>query len=571
MNDQIGAADPAGRGCQPSNFRHNRRQQVRKTSQPEVNMRKPLSLRVAVVALLGTLAPAQADQRALEDLQVRFAAQPYMDGGDIEAVELRIATYHHLPEDIANGYAGQRTLFSMFAVSDPRVDKLTQDWLREKPDSPYALTARAWYLWNRGGLARGQDLTRYTYRAAFDSAARHLSQAMDLGMRAYAIAPDLVGASDVVILTSMHVRGPKSADQIVAEVMTRTPNRSTLVRAAIAKAPRWGGSIEAIFDLCDRYAAQVPGEPGYSADVCKADLVHQANTGPDEKATVGNIVAASDHPRLAKARLERVMRLGDQSPEMQRRLETYLFDETVTDTDAADYLDSWFYRPQQRPLTFFDVYSRKIDKARADLAHDPYNPDLIDTILIDDVNGRIFGEPRTDAERRGLYRRALTYAPYNAGQWSRYASFVSFEAGDPAAANPFYENAIVYSNHRPHMAGRYADFLAMVWSSLQYPPQPDAGPASTPASTPARTAAEDAEILCPLVRAARIYLAQCPGGPADACSESYDPQGWIEAITAAQGNDICAQDFALDPDSLTFEEHVIDWANLPSHAAPGDG
>jgi hypothetical protein len=241
--------------------------------------------------------------------------------------------------------------------------------------------------------------------------------------------------------------------------MAVTPNRGSLVKAGIASGPKWGGSWGQIVALCDAHALKVPDVAGYTADICKAELAYQAYNSGRDRATVDDTVKTSDHPVLKRARIQRILATEDTSEAARRLLEEYLFDVTVTDTDAASYLDAFFYRKEQRPLVSFDVWSRKMAKARADLQYDPYDGDIISTLMFTNVNRRDLAPALTPADTRGLHARALMLAPYDLVHWIGLGFAIGTDT-DPLAADRFFENAAVFSNFAPYFIGYSADHKA---------------------------------------------------------------------------------------------------------------
>jgi hypothetical protein len=206
------------------------------------------------------------------------------------------------------------------------------------------------------------------------------------------------------------------------------------------------------------------------------------------------------------------MRINDTSPETQKMPELCLFDVTVLDTDAARYLDSRFYLRNRRPLIGAEVMLRKVLKAREDLAYDPGDPKLIDLALTTQWDERKIATPLSTGERRSIFREALKAAPYSADYWYEYGQSPGPDVdGIPSLGEPFFLNAIVYSNHSAYYAGYYANRKVLMYNKLVYArKQPGSQFAGMPTTD---YHAEAEEVLCPFVRAARIYAAQSPKVP----------------------------------------------------------
>jgi hypothetical protein len=505
---------------------------------------------------------------ALREAMVRFQVRTILESGNVNMLEARFVAYEQAPGGQESDYDTQRSMFRMFAVTNPQIVEFAEKWVETLPSSPYAHTALAWTYWARGRIMRGEGLPKYIYPEAARLSKSYFAKAMEHAEKAYELAPEVVGASDLMLITSLHVRGTHSESEILDTVMGATPNRTTLIKAGIAHSSRWGGKLSGIARICKKYAALVPTEKDYTADVCTAEIANEAYMFDRDVEAVSDIVMASDHPRLAKARRDWLMRIHDTSPETQRMLELYLFDVTVLDVDAASYLDRVFYLRDRRPLIGAEVMLRKVLKAREDLVYDPGNQTLIRLALTTELNERKVATPLTAAERRGIYREALKASPYSADFWFEYTESLGPDVGRiPSLGEPFYQNAVVYSNHGPYYTGLYANGKALMYDRLLFARK---WPGSEFGGMPTIDYhAEADEILCPFVRAARIYAAQCPegAGSSDYCNVVTSESIWNAAIRAARSEPSCKSAFELPLDKILFTEQKVDWAVYDARAA----
>jgi len=517
----------------------------------------------AALTVLALSHRVQADVQAQERAQAQLSAWSDIVMKDLDRLTKRAEIYHHLPEDKAKGYLGQRAVFALFESSHPTILALSERWVKEQPDSPYAHAARGWTLLHIGFLARGGATIRDTYPDALALADRYFDEAMVEAERAYTLAPDLVAASDLFIVAGMVATRPRPLDEVLAEVMAQTPSRGTLQRAANALSPRWGGSIEAVFALCDRYAATVPDVQGYTVDVCKADLLQETNFSAADRSVVAGIVAASDHPLLKPARILQKIQAADTSAAFQEELEAYLFDTTVTDTHAAQYLDLTFYLPQQRPMISVGVWMRKLSEAWDKFDRDPANYWLMSDLTVEAIGDQPI-RPRLGAtERFVMNRDALALAPYEPGLWATLAGLSGNWSRDRLRQrNALYENSIVYSNHSGWALTAYANVLAWDFSLLSMARTSGDG---SFAGIPAGDYSDDTEdLLCPFARATRLYALRCQAGEADPerCTYDFASKEWSGAADAINAGGLCATELQGDPETLMFQGHAVDLSKL---------
>lgn len=514
-----------------------------------------------MVAGLATasLADEIEDQRRLSI----HAALPDLKAGNLDKVVQRFDAILAYVEDDKLDYVLQRSLFSLFETTDPTVLALSDRWIAEQPDSPAAHTARGWTLMHRSVLMRGDRPAAETYPEALQQAAALAAEAMAEAVKAHDAAPDLVSASDLMINAGMMARSPVGVEDLVGQVMARTPNRGTLHRAANALAPRWGGSLDQVFALCDAYAEKIAQVPGYGADVCKADLLQEANFSEAERQSQADTVAASDHPVLAAARIAAGMAQRDTSPEFQRELETYLFDINVTDTGAAAYLDVTFYEPQKRPLISYDVTMRKIADAWDRLDRDPANYYVQRDVLTESVGNRPILPRLGKATRFQHLQQALAFSPFNADLWYQIGWVTGAEGREALAIRSrATEKAIFYSNQSEHFLGGHAQSLAGDYALyLLVRDSKDSFFLGEPVGS-YTSAAED--LLCPFARAARLYAAMCEAGAADpdSCGQLIGSVDWQTALAAAQAENQCAPVFSADLGVLAYADQPLDPADL---------
>ncbi len=459
--------------------------------------------------------------------------------GDYEQVEAAFLGAHHSAETVQGDYTEQRLLFAGLAVSDPCILAFTDERLTRYPNSPYAHATRAWQLYIAGWWARGHESAGRTYPAAMDMM-RHLHRrGRDEAWVAYEMAPDLVGASDAVIRLGTTVRGKRSVNDILAEVMAITPNSGTILRAQMAFSPQWGGSVAKMRKACATYAWLVRDIPDYDANYCLLEAVYRVGLPAQLMGEFDDMLDADDRPGLDFARRLKAMRTNDFSPDARALFAAYLADPDVTNLEAARFHDSRS-RVIGQPLVEPEVFARRLREVQAEIAFDPNNPDLLEVLKTSWVGETCVPDPPAFPDMIAYTRRALTVAPYDADLWLDYAQNVSMAArsGKFSAGDVLFGNAIAYSNYRPDIIARAArakyDFLA------ELDRQAKGGFVSRKIATDTPDA--DAELACPLTRMLRLYLAQCDVQDwSQGCILSEDDvQDYVDLVDAGVRPQSCA-------------------------------
>ncbi|WP_284164301.1 DUF4034 domain-containing protein [Frigidibacter sp. SD6-1] len=504
--------------------------------------------------------PVSAKEFATEVYLLEQSAWPSMKLGKLDDMRKRAEVYHHLPEDAEQNYARQRAFFGLFEVSDPDIAAMAERWVKEEPDSPYAQTARAASLYGKALRLRGKGSIAQTYPAALEAAGAYFREAGTHAERAYELAPDLVVASDYLMSVSAYIGPKQPVKELIAEVMSTVPNRRTLQFAARALSPRWGGSVEAVMALCNDHAAQVPNVEGYTVPVCQADLLDDAGLVAGNRADLIAVISTSEQPFLQRMRINQALDAGDRSPELQKRLEAFLADEFETDERLAWALDETFYRPAGRPLIKLAVWMRRMGYAWLQLQRDPANADLISEVL----SGPPMPGPKppgpTLAKRVEMYVTALKDNPYNPTMWSMLGTDLRFALGE-TVAEPYLQNAIVYSNHGPNALFQYADLKASVFVNQWRGYASETG---GDRDNPEVREGDAETLLCPFTRAARFYALQCAVErvAASQCQREFAGQEWTAAVAAVRKAGICQKELTGELADIQFMPHDVDLSKI---------
>ncbi len=430
---------------------------------------------------------------------------------DIAAVQVALEQSVTADMDPSTEPDRQRALFKVFKNTHPAVDALTADWLAAEPQNPYALTARGWYLSGLSFALRGGRFAANTRPEALRSFRDLQLQAATLFNAAIALNPDLLAASDGVLATAASTQRLDAIPAEIDRVMMRHPNPYSLRKAMQSLAPQWGGRVEQIDLLCDRYAPMITVPPGYTPKICWIDSVYAGGVSQhDVRQAAYEALAETDNPVLDYARLEDVKAMNRTAGERLHFLDA-LRAKGPLDAEAAYAYDVAFAQVNDpngmmAPIEYLRALPQAIKSAQ-------HQSDL------DPLSGRpltdLFNLARPVSERQAssvdpadLARRAhilLQGNPYEPWAWHILATFKQ-GSGDLAglmAARPYYANALYYSNYDP--ANIAAGVNARLWQALdgnKHEFETGTGPAQEQADM-------DLYVYCPLIRDLALAKLQC--------------------------------------------------------------
>ena len=508
-------------------------------------------MRTLLFLLIFLAAPVAADPTA--DLRALVYA------GDTDGVEAMMeAAYRE--SLVSHDYDVPRNLNTAFSVTDPKMRDFIEAWRKAKPESPHAMTALAWMLWRAGFLARGEEISRWTYPQAFALQAELHSQARELAWQAYTLAPDLVPASDAVLRLAQVTGGQDYVPKILAEIMAATPNRGSLTRGTDALAPNWGGSLETMAEQCALYAGKIPDAGDYTVDTCLIDVIFSADIRGWPRTWAQTALDANDNPILERARITDAIYWRRGTDEANKVLARYLTDPENIDWNAAGIHDLDYRVPHGLAPLAPKFFQRRLDHAVAEIVFDPYDYELLQIVF---ENVSYEGQPakRVDESLQlEAKRRALTVAPYNAEAWFQYglqAAFVFKYKEDEAA--PFYINAIAYSNHRPYYLSMYG---RSVIGNLMWLLYEDMSTFTDIRDLPESREQVDA-LVCPLVRVTRVMQEVCEttGSEEMYClAHSWPVKHWQQVMSLAETENVCTAERTAPIEELFYQPQVIDWS-----------
>ena len=515
-------------------------------------------MRTLLFLLIFLAFPAVADPKA--DLRALVYA------GDIDGVEAMMeAAYRE--SLVSHGYEGLRKLNATFSVTDPKMKEFIAKWRTAKPQSPFAMTAEVWLLWRAGWLARGTELSRWTYPEAFALQYELNRQALDLAWKAFEKTPDLVSATDALIMLSQVTGGQDDVPEMLAAAMAATPNHGSLIRATNALAPNWGGSILPMAGMCALYADNIPDVADYTQKTCMIDAIFSADVRGFFRTWAQFALDATDNPILEQVRITDAIYWRRGTDEANKVLARYLDDPENIDWNAAGIHDLDYRVPHGLAPLAPEFFQRRLSHAIAEIVFDPYDYELLQ-IVFESVSYE--GQPAKQVDKSlqlEAKRRALSVAPYNAEAWFQYgiqATFVFKYKEDEA--DPFYINAIAYSNHRPYYLSMYG---RSVIGKLMWLLYEDMSTFTDIRDLPESVEQVDA-LVCPLVRVTRVMQEVCETTGVDemyCMAHSWPVKHWQQVMSLAETENVCTAERTAPIEDLMYQPQVIDWSTVPRSAS----
>jgi hypothetical protein len=465
-----------------------------------------MSLIRQIILAIALCSPAFATpaQDALHDMIM---------AGDIAAVEATLTKA--VAQEGAPGQEpqAQRDLFLMFVVTDPKVDRFTANWLQERPDSAYAMTARGWYLHAMGRANRGSDWMSATYRDGVDAMVAFDTEALALFTAAAKAEPGLLAASDGLLVMTQTVAPEETIPVEMERIMALRPNRGSLMRAMYKLAPQWGGDPDQVRLVCDRYAPMVTTVKDYTPAVCMVDAVYFGLFVPGEMRDAASIALQTlQNPVLDYARVLDVLD-GNGTAEYRLAVLEKTKSERQLSPDEAMAFDNAMFQVNHVAVnndilsTYRQAVSQGLDTLRIAADRDPLSTravlDYIDQLQQNNMeNGAEFDI--ADAQAR--LQRLLTTIPHSWRAWMMLARLShDSEPGTMERVVGYLHNSIYYSNYGDEaLRNAVGDLTAQTdnYSKRKY----KAGQSNL---TPEDVAELDLLGRCPILALTRLALAAC--------------------------------------------------------------
>ena len=499
--------------------------------------------------------------------------------GNVDAIEAAYVAIHAEERAGAISYDELRQRYLALVVFAPRILEFTESWLEEYPDSPHAHTIKAWQLHESAFAIRGTGMPRDTYYLALEGFNELQYQALSHAQIAYAIAPDLVPVSDLLLQLQTSYRFLNSFDfaTLLGDIMAMTPSHRSLILAAESAMPQWGGGgSPAVRYLCDTFAAAVTDVENYDSDTCFVEIMFSSASYLRDSAAMAEanrLLEGNNHRYLDNARLfqafgamEDIFPAGSDAPQTYHRnlevaatLASILSRPGVHDTHAADNYDNFYAVPFGLPLMLPQMIEREVAWAQDRLAVDPYDPKAIAALT--STRWDSYGMPMPDRlpvpERISLLKRRLSVNPYLSEVWSDLALLVQVQERSPfgSPSDIYFENAIVYSN--------YDVFPVQYYLQSKYE------------QINRRLRAEQFELsgrfmdqalfehgFCPYLRLENLKQLLCNGPRSD----SWACGGWgpgpehvlAVALERATDANMCIAERRANPEDLAFQPNEVD-------------
>ncbi len=469
----------------------------------------------------------------------------------------------------------QRKLFTLFTNSEPAVEGFLARWIEEQPDSALAMTAMGWHLWKLGWNARGEGTVAEIYPGAMTAFVDHHTRAFDLATRAIAADPDVLGASDLMLRLTATFGNFESIPPELERVMARRPNRGTLIRVMKSLAPQWRGSPAQVKLLCDRYAPMVTTVPGYDPVVCAIDAVYAGGFWDgDQREEAHQLLMLTPNPVLDYARLQDAVD-GLGNPIQRVKLLEGIKAERPLDTTEARALDAAHAEVAGPGVLITQdewkiALGNAVNLRRAGSDLDPYDPLAVNRYVAIAMDAEeVLGVKLDAADLTVRLQRLLAQVPYSARSWQflgdmtgRDVAFGKIDLDALAAAEPYYINAVVYSNYDYDMVSALVS--AKFWAII------DPANVTQDRDISALTAGElqqlDEVVHCPMIRQFKILKLVCDNHhiSEDRCGDF--PAGEFPVVSRLykiNARGACQQEVQRDLSDLAYSPIAIDFPPAP--------
>lgn len=524
---------------------------------------------------------AQADpatEAAKDELWAAISASDYA------AVEAIVANAHADYLKTGKNQDQTRELLGLFDANNPMLDHFADAWLETYPNSPFAHTARAMLYNNVAWNIRGEGLARFTYPDALREFSWMQFKAWEHAEQAYEADNRLLPASDATLRLALPNGERRYGYDVLHQVMKTDPNMGSLRRGLWLSSTSWGrgGGWDQAEKLCDSYGPDVDWHEGDPVTYCKlvaGAWVHHAKRGQ----WAHDILKEGDYPSLE---LIVVKRLANRSATRADAhfIQAYLQREGVTDADNAGKFDR--YVAHKYNLDFMgEAHSRRARAhAREAIKRDPYNPELLETLLAGISGARMKGdrfstrqlERPTPEERLEYTRRLLVASPYDPQRWYSYGTvlYPPTNPEDLLKDEPFRINTVVYSDHkRSRLLQRAIDKWNLLDSleRLESETQSDAfqglddeRKAEVRGQIQRWLAARatidmDQDIRCPMMRAYRLFEALCKDFESDECDVHPQQAEMFEIVRAdVNKRQVCTGIMSARTHELFFDPVPVD-------------
>ena len=522
---------------------------------------------------------ARAEREAITVMELRAA----IADGQVATVETALsrAQQDFIRGDISAG--AMRALFTVFETNNPEISSFAARWQRMHPKSASANAALTWALDKTSWDIRGPGFARDIYPDALTEFHFLQRQAKHYARIAYDLDPRLIPASDAMIAVANTTGDKQGGFAVLEAVMKTDPNNGTLSRAMFLTNPGWGGTWPMAERLCELYAPVAGRTVDDPVKSCKVEIAasYHLSTKLD---WVRAELATGAFPELDYQRIKIVI---DERPteDTAAFAYDYLTREGITNYEYAGKFDrnmAWKFG--------YDYLSethslRAKAQAREAIKDDPYDMELLKVLERDVVRVSDHQDlwkssvvQRVSQEEKAEYaRRKLLASPYDPDLWLAYGRYRHKSGWTPETFlknEPMRINAIVYSNHSPRYLFSYVYDKWKMLAALERldtdPERPEWQAASPEQQAEAEVQRQawlarrawidhDVELICPMMRAYRLYGALCGAPGSSNCEMSPQLREMFEIVRSDVNDRGACQGVMASPvDGLLFSPIPVD-------------
>lgn len=454
----------------------------------------------------------------------------------------------------------QRDVYGAFLTTDPRMHSFVENWLNQRPNSIHARVAKVWIDYQLGWNIRGTKYAREVHPDAFKIMRRLHRSASGMAWEIFKETPGFVPASDAIFRLEPTVRTGGDLFEITLRIMAVTPNIGTLDRVVRLGEPRWGGEFELARKICAAFAHKVMTPANYTPELCMLRAVVYNKYDKETESWAWEILDAKENGTFEYLRNLDPSLIDWESKDAGDHARAYLDNEGASDFNVAYEYDQRIGSHTTLPPYGPHIEARAIVRAEDKLEHDPFDVKTLRFLI-----GRAIGHGGFDtaegvAKLEKLTRALLTGSPFNGNDWSEYAMLVTFSVSplDFNRPDPFYGNAVAYSNHTPEQLRTFMGYKVLrlevfLAAQLQGVTEIEGEAIDYGAMTEA--------MVCPAIRLHRLWTQSCLNDRDDfSCQTNASAEDAIANLyEQAVVNGICSYEKSADLEDLLYRPVEVTW------------
>ncbi len=436
-------------------------------------------------------------------------ARQAVDTGDFATLETMLDEQTKRARE-ARDFVDLRGLYeTLFATANSRRLAQEEAWLEQFPGSPYAATALGWSHMRLSQLARGEATVHHTSREAMEAHREERAKVLEMADRALSADPNFVPALDLALVLARYSSGQFAVPTLVERTLKASPDMRALTLGLTALSPRWGGSIEEQFALCDTAKAQLPQ---LDDDICLIYLAFYEDLGKDARKRALEALDRHDEPFLDFAR-RYAYRIEWRGRPEAAETSMRLFMKRVQPGAAFDRLHSdmrVIARIFADPFFQIEAEEALVAAMRETLIDSPEDYGILRELLIGIFDDATPGAaPDRAEEARALWRAMLIRGSTHADVWAAGGRLQGYLGNwaKPAVTGPYAINNVYYSNYDSNSLRAY---LVNLFELHEMAARPESLP---PGTTPDDL--RDEVVLCPMFRVQRLFETVCTASPRD--------------------------------------------------------